>query len=334
MDNPDDFIIEQLLCNRDRFVSGESLAKSLRISRVSVSEHIKKLTEQGFLFEAIRNRGYRLAEFPQSLHGSLLANYLKEKKDSYPFFLHPVIDSTNDEADRLLANGTQPPFVVLSHTQTKGRGRLGRQWVSSDPSNLYMTVAFTPPALHPSQMQLFTLWMGVSFCQFINDKFQISLQVKWPNDIMGNGKKLGGILTESQIDTDSIRKLILGFGLNVNTDMKSWPTEVFERATSIKKILNNSININELASSIIHCAQSAYTSYQNNEYKEKLFPLWDQLDFLKGKEIVAMKNQKRVEGIASGITSTGQLIVQQHHIDSPILLDSGEATLKSHELHQ
>src|SRR5690606_18217155 len=134
-------------------------------------------------------------------------------------------DSTNDEAARQLAAGRTAPFVILARKQTRGRGRLGRAWHSEANGNLYASFAFRP-RVPPGRMAVFTLWMGVSICELIANFTHLQPGIKWPNDILFDGRKAGGMLTEARIDSDQIRDLIFGLGLNVNAPAADWPADL------------------------------------------------------------------------------------------------------------
>lgn len=146
---------------------------------------------------------------PDTLHAALIEVQLKVVPKHFSLVLLDEIDSTNDEAARQLAAGRLVPFVVMARRQTRGRGRFGRTWHSDSKANLYASFAFRP-RVAPDRMQTFTLWMGLNICELLARFIGIPPGIKWPNDILFDGRKAGGMLTEARVDADQIRDLILG----------------------------------------------------------------------------------------------------------------------------
>jgi BirA family biotin operon repressor/biotin-[acetyl-CoA-carboxylase] ligase len=224
-------ILRAMLDAGDGFVSGADLASELGISRVAVWQHMEKLRDQGFVFEAIRSRGYRLKSRPTTLNTLLIEAHLSAHTNCRIIALDTV-DSTNDEAMRLMGQGVQTPLVVIAHQQTRGRGRMGREWLSEPNGNLYLTFAFQP-TIPPARLASITPWIGVNVCHFIASYCRISPQIKWPNDLILNARKAGGILTEARIDTDRIRDLVIGFGLNLTRPSAGWTGDLIDRAIAL-----------------------------------------------------------------------------------------------------
>ena len=178
---PETVILTELIAAEPAFVSGSALAKKLGISRVAIWQYMEKLREQGFSFEAVRARGYRLTARPAGLSAALVQAYRRDRAGDFPLHLLPEIDSTNDEAARLLAASLPTPFAVIAQRQTKGRGRFGRAWHSESADNLYASFAFRP-RLEPARMQMFTLWMGANVCELVSSFCRTTPGIKWPND--------------------------------------------------------------------------------------------------------------------------------------------------------
>ncbi|MCB1124785.1 MAG: biotin--[acetyl-CoA-carboxylase] ligase, partial [Verrucomicrobiae bacterium] len=207
-------IMRALLGAERQFVSGSHLARELGVSRVSIWTRMEQLRSQGFEFEAATRKGYRIIKKPKDLNALLTRSYLTEQSSCPRLVFLNAIDSTNDHATRLLANDYEAPFIVISNQQTLGRGRMGRTWYSPPSSNLYMSLG-SRPYVRPDRMQLFTLWMGVNVARHLKEGLHLEIGLKWPNDLYFDGKKLGGMLTEARVDTDYLRELIFGIGLNV-----------------------------------------------------------------------------------------------------------------------
>jgi len=324
MSDPEVLIVGRLLQAGDAFVSGNDLGSELKLSRVSVWSHMERLRRQGFGFEAVRSRGYRLKKVPTDLNPILVKVHCSLR--SMPGIeFRTEIDSTNSEAERLLASGTPTPFVVLSRSQSRGRGRLGRRWASPDTGNLYASFAFRPH-IPPARMQTFTLWMGVNVCETLRNFGRFSPAVKWPNDILHEGRKLGGMLTEARIDTDQIRDVVFGLGLNVNIMPSQWPEQLVDSATSMAGILGGKIDINRMTAALLGRILNAYDRFVENDYAESFVEMWERFDLLRDNPVTIVQGDERTSGIARGIDPQGALRLELE--DGSVLpFLAGDATL-------
>jgi BirA family transcriptional regulator, biotin operon repressor / biotin---[acetyl-CoA-carboxylase] ligase len=305
-ENSEVVIVRELIAAGDGFVSGTKLAQLLGMSRVAVWAHMEKLRLHGFSFDAVRRKGYRLTGRPARLNEVLLRASLHQRNRPLHLAFLPSVDSTNSEAERRLAAGEETPLVVIARAQTRGRGRLGRKWVSEDRGNLYASFAFRPE-LRPSRMQDFTLWMGVNVCEALANSCRLDVGVKWPNDILHGGRKLGGMLTEARIDADHTRDVVFGLGLNLNSQRADWPADIAARATSVAEAAGQAVDLNRVATTIVSRVLKAFDAFVSGDYRGDFTRLWDRFDVLRGKRIAVLFGQARVEGMADGIDSTGAL---------------------------
>lgn len=299
-------IIYELLRHPDGFVSGNALAKSLSISRVTIWEHLQKLKQEGFSFEAKSNQGYRLLKEPTALNPTLLNAYLKREKVSPSLVFLQSIDSTNSEAERQLASHCPSPVAVIALKQTQGRGRFGRTWYSKSPSNIYLSLGFKSD-LPTEIIKTFTPWMAVQFCALLNQTFNLPIQTKWPNDLVLEGKKVAGMLAEARLDIDRIRELVFGIGLNVNTSTKKWPNDLSSSATSLKSYTHKMLNLNKITASLIANSIKAYEDFISGRYQKTFASLWETYDSLYQKKITAYEGNVVYKGKALGINSQGAL---------------------------
>jgi BirA family biotin operon repressor/biotin-[acetyl-CoA-carboxylase] ligase len=302
-------ILRELLAREPDFLSGNTLAKKLGMSRVSVWLHMEKLRAQGFTFEAAHARGYRIAQRPEGLHLGLIQAHLKGRRGDVPIVLLDEVDSTNDEAARQLAAGRTAPFVVLARRQTHGRGRLGRAWHSEANGNLYASFAFRP-RVAPGRMAVFTLWMGVNICELIANFTQRPPGIKWPNDILFQGRKAGGMLTEARVDADQIRDLIFGLGLNVNGRSDAWPAELANRATSLAEQVDAPLDQNRFTAALIGRVLLAYEQFADGDHLSSFADLWQRYDLLRGNPITLLQGDRRISGTAVGIDDEGSLLIR------------------------
>lgn len=308
MSDSDVLIIRRLVQAGDTFVSGSRLGTELAMSRVGIWTRIEALKKQGFVFEAVRRRGYRLIGVPPDLNPILVQAHCSLREIPAIVFRNEV-DSTNSEAERLLARGTATPFVVLARSQTRGRGRLGRSWSSPDRGNLYASFAFRP-SIPPARMQNFTLWMGVNVCETLRNFGRFAPAVKWPNDILFDGRKLGGMLTEARIDSDEIRDVVFGLGMNVNIGPDDWPDDLADTAISLSEILGQPADINRLTAALLGRTINAYQTFIANEHAGTFLRLWDDFDLLRGRPVTIRQGGELHEGIALGINPQGALKVE------------------------
>lgn len=302
-------ILRELTAREPEFVSGADLARTLGISRVAVWQHMEKLRTQGFSFEAVRSRGYRLSGRPVGLHALLIEALLKSHQRDFPLVVLDEVGSTNDEAARLLAAGQSAPFVVLARAQTQGRGRFGRVWHSGNHSNLYASFAFRPH-IPPQRMATFTLWMGVNVCEFITNFCGVQAGLKWPNDIVFDGRKAGGMLTEARIDSDQMRDLVFGLGLNVNNPADGWPDELARRATSLFAQTGRPIDLNRLAAALIGRVFLAYNQFIDGDHLKTFADAWNHYDVLRGRPVVVLHGKHRISGVGAGVDDAGSLLVR------------------------
>ena len=325
MSHPDLVILRELIDHEGEFVSGNLLARKLRMSRVAVWMHMQKLRDQGFEFETLRSRGYRLAGRPAGLNLPLVLAHLARRRRPDDVLYRTEVDSTNDEAERELAAGRPAPFVVLARRQLLGRGRFGRVWHSEDNGNLYASFAFRP-RVPPGRMQTFTLWMGVNLCELVARFCRIEPGIKWPNDLLYQGRKFGGMLTEARIDADEIRDLVFGLGLNINSPDTALPAELSGRATTLAACTGQPLDFNRLAAAIVGRALTAYEAFVEGRYRDSLADLWNQYDVLRGRQVTLLEGGRRITGIAGGIDDAGSLLIRGES-GRPQRFHAGEVTL-------
>ncbi len=322
----DVIILREMLGIGDDYVSGSRLAELLGISRVAVWSYMEKMRSQGFDFEAIRSKGYRLTRQPSLLNEALVKASLPRSANGLRIIVLEETDSTNSEAERLLAMSEDAPFAVFSHKQTEGRGRLGRSWHSPPNGNLYMSFGFRPN-VSPSRLASFTLWMGINLCECINAFCQVASKLKWPNDLQIEGKKVAGILTEARMDADQTRELVLGVGLNVNGKAEDWPEALKESATSIFQETDQQTNLNRLCAALCGRITLAYEQFLEDKHRSELINRWPQYDSLKDQSVSLLQGEARISGIARGIDSQGALIVEGED-GSKFHVRAGEVTLE------
>ena len=324
--SPDSFLLSCLLQASPHYVSGNYIAERLKMSRVGIWSRVDKLRKSGLSIEASQNRGYRLAGEPDLLIRPLLEAWFKECDIDYPFFLLNNTDSTNSEAERLLSSGQEAPFVVISHQQETGRGRMGRKWHSPKGGNLYLSIALKPN-VELVKFRNFTLWQGISIGKFLKSHTGIeSLSVKWPNDLVCENKKIGGMLTEASIDCDQVRSMVFGIGLNVNSSTNQFPKDIRDSSASLMELSGTKWRMHELATNLIKISMHASQECLDGKVDRKLLKNWGEMDYLNGKEVKVQNGKETFSGTATGIDKAGELIIKLKNGRKKII-NAGEVRL-------
>ena len=301
-------ILRELLAHEARWVSGSALAAKLGLSRVAVWQHMERLRAAGFEFEAQRARGYRIRTRPTVLHGPLVETLLKVRPRGFTLTVLDEVDSTNDEAARQLSAGRAAPFAILARRQTRGRGRFGRTWHSDSAHNLYLSLAFRPQ-VEPARMQTFTLWMGLNVCTLLEGFLGVKPGIKWPNDLLFEGRKAGGMLTEARIDADQIRDLVFGLGLNVQAPA-AWPTDLGRRAIALSDVAAGPIDLNRLAAALLGRLLLAWQAFAEGEHLRSFADLWNHHDILRGRTVALLEGGRRHAGTVAGVDDEGCLLLR------------------------
>mgnify|MGYP000549846392 CR=1 FL=1 len=308
MSHTEVIILRELIAGETSPVSGQKLATLLGFSRVAIWSQLQKLEKQGFKFVAVRSQGYQMVQTPADLHLSLIQALLRLRQAPKIICLDRV-DSTNAEAERLLATGESVPLIILAREQTHARGRLGRPWHAAANGNLYATFVFRPK-IEPARLQDFTLWMGLNVCELIQNFCKIQPGLKWPNDIYVDGRKAGGMLTEARVDADQVRDLVFGLGLNVNGRASTLPGDLRRTAIALAEVSPQPIDLNRLTAALIGRILTAYDNFIAGDYRDKCAELWQRYDILRGKPVTVIQGVRTVRGTAMGSDDEGSLIVR------------------------
>ncbi|MEY2881116.1 MAG: hypothetical protein RLZZ15_3496 [Verrucomicrobiota bacterium] len=309
MPTPEHLILREMLACKSGWLSGADLARKLAVSRVAVWQHIEKLRAAGFAFEARTSHGYRLAAPPPHPHAALIEAQLKVRPKTFSLLVRDETDSTNDDAARELAAGRPTPFAVIATRQSHGRGRLGREWHSPANGNLYLSVAFRP-RVAPDQMATFTLWMGLNLCELLANFARVTPGLKWPNDILFDGRKAAGLLTEARIDSDQIRDLVFGVGLNINSPAADWPGELERRAVALAEVTGAPLDFNRLAAALLGRTLLAYENFADGSYRKTFADLWHRYDVLRDRTVTLLESGRRHTGVVAGLDDDGALLLR------------------------
>ncbi len=301
-------LLEAFSENESEYLSGQYLADLIGCSRTAVWKHIEELRKEGFELEAVRSKGYRIVSIPEKISPNEIALGLKTAILGQHIHYEETVESTQKIALRLSLEGVPEGTAVISEEQTGGRGRLGRQFYSPKYTGVWMSIILRP-TLPPQKAPQLTLITAVAVVQAIEEVTGLNPQIKWPNDILIDGKKVTGILTEMQAESDRIDSVIIGIGLNVNQEKEDYPEELRSIATSLFIESGKKINRAELTRELLLKLEKLYLLYlEEGFYPIKL--LWESYAVSIGKTITARMLNGSLRGKAMGITDDGVLLME------------------------
>lgn len=315
-------IIELLLNEEYEFISGEELAKILGMSRAGVWKHIKSLKEEGYNIESVNKKGYRLVEKPNDiLTYQNIAHQLDTKYIGNNIIHFNTIDSTNDYAKKI-ANGEKDGAIVISEEQTKGKGRLGRNWDSKANEGIWMSIILKPNMI-PYKAPFITLIAGASIVRVLNN-LNVKATIKWPNDIILNNKKICGILTELSSEIERINYIVLGIGINVKT--MEFSQEICNIATSLYKE-GYIISRVDLVRNILEEFEKLYDDYIENDSKVNTLNICREYSAIIGKEIYIINGEDKEMVTCLDINSNGNLLIKNSKDEIREIM-SGEVSIR------
>lgn len=298
----------QLLRDSREYVSGQQICESFGISRTAVWKIIGQLKEEGYQIEAVQNKGYFLAGTPDVLSLSELKSRMKTKTAGKHLLYFDVIGSTNIEAKKQAEAGAPNGLLVVADKQEQGRGRRGRSWESPAGMNIFMTILLRPQ-FAPDRASMVTLVMALSVAWAIEEVTGLDVGIKWPNDIVVNKKKVVGILTEMNMETDYIQYLVCGVGINVNQD--SLPDNIAKTATSLYLESGKKINRANLIEKTMEYFEKNYEVFLKDENMSNLMEAYNKLLVNKHNKVRVLDPKGEYEGLSHGINEAGELIVEK-----------------------
>ncbi len=316
-------VLTELLENPNGFSGGE-LANRLKTSRNSVWKAITRLRREGYVIDSSTNQGYRLSALTNTLNASEIRTYLNPCITAR-LELHNTINSTNTrakeiaEVEQTYLRRSLMDSVIIADSQSDGRGRRGRRFVSRAMCGIYMSFLIHPVEQAQEAVRL-TSAAAVAVAEAIESLVETDVKIKWVNDLLINGKKICGILTEASMDLESggLKYAVLGIGVNVrHTD---FPKELAETASSIEAETKVALSRNRLCAEIINSVYDMLTgeNMYMNEYRERSAVI--------GKTVCVIRGDESYEATVKGIDDTGELIVIRD--GQTVTLNSGEISIR------
>jgi BirA family transcriptional regulator, biotin operon repressor / biotin---[acetyl-CoA-carboxylase] ligase len=298
-------IVGALRKKHSGFMSGEEISSAMGFSRASVWKYINKLRDEGYDIEASTHLGYRLISSPDKLYGYEIASGITTRAfGRKEIYHHETIPSTNDSAYAIAEGGAAEGALVIAESQTRGKGRMGREWVSPKGGGIYMSLVLRPDA-ETDEIPAITLIASSAIARALKKICRIDVGVKWPNDVLVDGKKLCGILTEIKAQTDRVEFLVLGIGLNVNTPADKLPPE----GTSLKELLGREVNRLDLAKRILAEFEDVYSVFSRKGFRA-LRKECKKLSSVLGKRVKIEEHRRLITGLAVDIDEKGALIIE------------------------
>jgi BirA family biotin operon repressor/biotin-[acetyl-CoA-carboxylase] ligase len=304
-------ILSALRANPDG-VSGTELAEQLRVSRAAVWSRIEELRQIGYDISASPHFGYRLVSSPDALHADdLLARLGKTKIIGRDIRVFKQTTSTNDVIEKLARDGVKEGVVVFAESQTKGRGRLGRKWISPARKGLWFSILLRPD-LRPQETTQLTVASATALRRAIFSETNLQPEIKWPNDILIGGKKVAGILTELSAELDRVKHVILGIGVDVNLNANELPPELRKSATSLKIESGKTIDRADLAAAILRELDFDYTRACGHFFAD-VADEWEEHCATIGKNVAVQIGGRKIRGRAESLDDDGALLLRTEH---------------------
>lgn len=301
--------ILRLFREKGDFVSGEAISRELHVSRTAVWKHINGLRKLGYVIEAIPSRGYCLRSSPDLLTAGEITAHMSASVIGRRIVCLAETVSTNNDAFRLAEQGADEGTVVLADKQNGGRARLGRNWLSPTGVNLYCSVILRPSCM-PYEAPQLTFLSAVAVARSIERNTGLAPQIKWPNDVLINGKKVAGLLNEMSAETDGVNFVILGIGVNLNMDADQFGADLRHPATSLLIESGNKVWRSVFAATMLNELDQLYAEFRAHGFGP-VRDEWQRRCNAHGRHIVVSDGgAETMRGMFAGIDGSGALLIQ------------------------
>lgn len=289
-------------------LSGQQIATELDISRTAIWKQINQLKEEGYAIETVHKKGYILKQAADVLHPEKIKAALETAHFGHVIHYEEQLESTQLVAHKLAQEGSPEGTLVICETQTLGRGRMMRPWHSEKGKGIWMSVILRPDVPTHKAPQ-FTLVAAVAVARAIEDVTGVHPAIKWPNDLLIDGLKCTGILTEMQSDPDGINALIMGIGINVNHAQDDFSDDIQSIATSLKLASGQAVDRAELVARILYYLESYSAKYVSEGFKD-IKREWEQYSCTLGNRVRVTTTRDVFVGEAVELTDDGELKIR------------------------
>lgn len=307
-----------LLANQEgEYVSGQWISERLHISRTAVWKQMKQLEKDGYKFDAIQNKGYRLVTIPDKLSANTIQWGLKTEWLGKELLHYDCLDSTQTRANELAQRGARHGTVVIANKQSKGRGRLNRKWYSNTEAGIWLSLILKPELL-PKEASQLTLLTATVLVDVIQELSGLKPSIKWPNDLLIEGKKVAGILTEMQAEHDRIHYIVIGIGFNLNQMENDVPIPIHQRATSLHIQSGVKFPRKEAIQLVLQTFEKQFEHYKETGFRF-VKSCWESYGYKMNERIHYQTGNHQGSGIIRGLADDGALLIEsQDHKLTPI----------------
>ena len=299
--------ILKMLRESDGYVSGQQLCEEFGVSRTAVWKVINQLKEDGYEVEAVRNKGYHIVDSPDVMTEAELKSLIDTKWAGCEVIYYDEVDSTNLRIKQLGDEGAPHGTLAVADMQKAGRGRRGRSWVSPPGCSIYFSLLLRPE-IPPVKAPMLTLVMAYSVAEAIHKCTGLDVQIKWPNDIVVNGRKMVGILTEMSTEIDYINHVVIGVGINVN--MEHFSDEIAQTATSIRIETGEKVKRAPIIAEIMRQFEKDYELFVRTEDLSGIFEAYNALLVNCDRDVRIISGEEERQAHAFGINELGELLVR------------------------
>jgi len=319
-------ILSALRAAKSGSVAGTDLANSLGVSRAAVWARIDEMRQLGYEIEASPHHGYRLISVPDVLHADDLISRLPEDRIiGRDIRVFQETTSTNDVVEKFARDGVNEGVAVFAESQTKGRGRMGRKWMSPPGKGLWFSLLLRPK-LRPTAVTQITVIAATALVRAIQKETGLQPDIKWPNDIWIKGRKVAGVLTEMSAELDHVKHVTLGIGLDVNLEEKDLPPELRTIATSLRIESGRKVHRAQMAATLLNELEHDYQRINRGGF-EAVADEWEQRCITVGKQVSIHLGPTVLKGRAEALDADGALLLrtQYGHLERII---GGDVTLE------
>lgn len=300
-------VLEALYEKKGDYVPIDNLVSELEIPETSIEKHVESLINEGYTIESSPDNQFRLKEdltliLPHKLQSELNTNYIGKEIHYFR-----EVDSTNEVAKKLAQEGAPEGTIIIAESQSRGRGRRGKTWVSP-LGGAWMSIVLRPDTLPINAPQL-TFTAGVAAAKTIKDEYGLDVGIKWPNDILIENRKVCGILTEISTGDNTIDYIVVGIGIDANIDLDLIPPELRDTATSLKNELNEDISRMILVQKFLDNFEKTYDEFKIGNF-HNILNKWRRCSKTIGSKVEVKTGTKFIKGEAVGVTREGALILE------------------------
>jgi BirA family biotin operon repressor/biotin-[acetyl-CoA-carboxylase] ligase len=301
-------LVELLQKNGDRFFSTKDISLKLEVHPYMVYQAVRELRRWGFQIQSERGKGYKLVESPDLILPAEIKKNLKTKIFGKKVYSYRKVGSTNLLGFRLAETGAEEGTIIVADEQSKGKGRMGRSWYSPPGLGVWMSLILRPD-IPPFKASGLSICAGLALAWTIQEMTGIEAKIKWPNDCLIDGKKVGGILLELSAELDRTNFVIVGIGVNVNHSPKDFPKNLAQTATSIRIKLGKEVSRLALLTSFLEKFEKIYLDFRKNGlslHREMM----KSFSSLLGRKVSLKFGKEKIEGMAENIDDNGSLVIK------------------------